>query len=203
MNIITLNNEIFTKNKKIICSPKNVVHKSIMSLAIYILLTSTVIHADTITETTFVKQQASPDVNKIDFMSFDLNHDSKLSMSEVGDVLFDAFDRDNNGAIDNIEYDKASVSTVISMEVTTLTFIDFDDDGVSDTSTISKDEFLKRSNLMRFDKDKDGLTPRDFMGSEVKAMDINHNNLIEKDEWQRQYALKVKPKVSISKRYNH
>jgi hypothetical protein len=55
---------------------------------------------------------------------------------------------------------------------------------------------------MRFDKDMDGLSPRDFMGSEVKAMDLNHNNLIEKDEWQRQYALNVKPESSIGKLYN-
>ncbi|MBL8641532.1 MAG: hypothetical protein JNL76_05375 [Alphaproteobacteria bacterium] len=160
-------------------------------------------NADTVTKTTIVESKDIPNVNKIDFMSFDVNHDGRLSIREVGDVLFGAFDTDKNGAIDNIEYDKNSVYTVIPMESTTLTFVDYDDDGHSDVYTVSKDEFLERSNLMRFDKDMDGLSPRDFMGSEVKEMDLNHNNLIEKDEWQRKYALIVKPKSSIGKRYNH
>ncbi len=174
----------------------------IIALTVALFLSSSIACADTITETRIVKNKDLPGVHKIDFMSFDANHDGRLSMREVGDVLFDAFDSDKNGAIDNIEYDRNNVYTVIPMEATTLTFVDFDDDGYSDTSTISKEDFLKRSNLMRFDKDMDGLSPRDFMGSEVKAMDLNHNNLIEKDEWQRQYALNVKPESSIGKLYN-
>ena len=182
---------------------RNIISRApILSLTVALFLSTSIAHADTITETTIVKNKDLPGVHKIDFMSFDANHDSRLSMREVGDVLFDAFDSDKNGAIDNIEYDRNSVYTVIPMEATTLTFVDYDDDGRSDTSTISKEEFLKRSNLMRFDKDMDGLSPRDFMGSEVKAMDLNHNNLIEKDEWQRQYALNVKPESSIGKLYN-
>jgi len=177
--------------------------RSGMAVAFALLLASPLAYADTVTKTTIVQSKEMPGVQKIDFMSFDANHDGKLSMREVGDTLFNAFDLDHNAAIDNIEYDKASVYTVIPMEVTTLTFIDYDDDGLSDHSVISKDEFLQRSNLMRFDKDMDGLSPRDFMGSEVKAMDMNHNNLIEKDEWQRQYALIVKPKAALGKRYNH
>jgi hypothetical protein len=192
----------FSKNKEIMSWSHKIKNKSVILPAMLMILATTVAHAETITKTTIVEQQTVEGVRKIDFMSFDLNHDSKLSMNEVGDVLFNAFDSDSNGAIDNIEYDKASVSTVIPMEVTTLTFIDYNDDGMSDVSRVNKDEFLERSNLMRFDKDKDGLSPRDFMGSEVKAMDMNHNNLIEKDEWQRQYALKVKPKAAIGKRYN-
>lgn len=174
----------------------------IIALTVALFLSSSIACADTITETRIVKNKDLPGVHKIDFMSFDANHDGRLSMREVGDVLFDAFDSDKNGAIDNIEYDRNNVYTVIPMEATTLTFVDFDDDGYSDASTISKEDFLKRSNLMRFDKDMDGLSPRDFMGSEVKAMDLNHNNLIEKDEWQRQYALNVKPESSIGKLYN-
>lgn len=159
-------------------------------------------HAETVKTTTIVENKPLPNVKRVDFMSFDTNHDGVLSMREVGDVLFDAFDKDGNGAIDNIEYDQASVYTVIPMEITNLTFTDYDSDGVDEKVTLTKDEFLERSNLMRFDKDMDGLSPRDFMGSEVKAMDLNHNNLIEKDEWEREYALKVQPKANVAKRYN-
>lgn len=159
-------------------------------------------HAETVKTTTIVENKTLPNVKRVDFMSFDINHDGVLSMREVGDVLFDAFDKDGNGAIDNKEYDEASVYTVIPMEATKLTFTDYDGDGVDEKVSMTREEFLDRSNLMRFDKDMDGLSPRDFMGSEVKAMDINHNNLIEKDEWEREYAAKVQPKVNLSKRYN-
>jgi len=159
-------------------------------------------HAETVKTTTIVENKDIPNVKRVDFMSFDVNHDGVLSMREVGDVLFDAFDKDGNGAIDNKEYDAPSVYTVIPMEATKLTYTDYNGDGVDEKITMTKEEFLERSNLMRFDKDMDGLSPRDFMGSEVKAMDINHNNLIEKDEWERAYAAKVQPKVNLEKRYN-
>ena len=159
-------------------------------------------NAEVVKTTTVVENKDLPNVKRVDFMSFDANHDGVLSMREVGDVLFGAFDKDGNGAIDNKEYDEASVYTVIPMEATKLTFTDYNADGVDEKVTLTREEFLERSNLMRFDKDMDGLSPRDFMGSEVKAMDINHNNLIEKDEWERAYAAKVQPKVNLSKRYN-
>lgn len=200
----TIPHHINAPYKGIIKGNRDFISKNItLCMAVALFAFTPVAHADTVTKTTIVENKDLPGVHRIDFMSFDANHDGRLSMREVGDVLFDAFDTDKNGAIDNIEYDKNSVYTVIPMEVTTLTFVDYDDDGHSDVYAISKDEFLNRSNLMRFDKDMDGLSPRDFMGSEVKAMDLNHNNLIEKDEWQRQYALVVKPKSSIGKLYNH
>lgn len=161
-----------------------------------------VAHSATVTETTIVEQKDLPNVKKVDFMAFDSNHDGVLTMQEVGDVLFEAFDRDSNGAIDNIEYDQRPVMTIIPMEATTLKFYDFNGDGTVQNVEMTKEDFLRQSNLMAFDKDMDGLSARDFMGSEVKAMDLNHNNLIEKDEWQRGYAEKVKPKAAIQKRYN-
>lgn len=160
------------------------------------------VNAETVKTTTIYETKTLPNVKKVDFMSFDANKDGVLGMREVGDVLFDAFDKDGNGAIDNNEYDEQSVYTIIPMEATKLTYTDYNNDGVDEKITLTKEEFLERSNLMRFDKDMDGLSPRDFMGSEVKAMDINHNNLIEKDEWVREYALKVQPKVNLHKRYN-
>lgn len=159
--------------------------------------------AETVTTTTIVEPKVLPNVKRIDFMALDADGSSVLSMREVGDVLFKAFDGDSNGAIDNIEYDQKSVMTVIPMEKTTLTLVDDDSDGKAEHTTLTQEEFLQRSGLMRFDKKMDGLSPRDFMGSEVKAMDLNHNNLIELDEWQREYAIKVKPKAAEQKRYNY
>ena len=123
---------------------KNTISRApIFGLTVALFLSSSIACADTITETRIVKNKDLPGVHKIDFMSFDANHDGRLSMREVGDVLFDAFDSDKNGAIDNIEYDRNSVYTVIPMEATTLTFVDFDEDGRSDSLTISKEEFFK------------------------------------------------------------
>lgn len=176
---------------------------SLIAPLIVLSCLNTAAHSATITETTLVEQKDIPNVRKIDFMAFDANKDGILMMQEVGDVLFSTFDLDKNGAIDNIEYDKRPVMTVIPMEATTLKFYDFASDGTVEHVELSKEDFLKQSNLMAFDKDMDGLSARDFMGSEVKAMDTNHNNLIEKDEWQQGYVDKVKPKAVFQERYNH
>lgn len=172
-------------------------------MALAALAITTQAHAETVTKVTVTESKPIPGVRQINFMSFDANKDGKLSMREVGDVLFGAFDGDHNGVIDNIEYDRASVMTVIPTEETTFTFYDYDSDGVTDMKEVGRDEFLARSNLMRFDKQFNGLSPRDFVNKNMNQLDLNHDNLIDKKEWQREYALIVKPKVAVQSRYNN
>lgn len=179
---------------------KNTAMTCLMALAV--MAVSTGAQAETVTQVTVTQSKPIPGVRQINFMSFDANKDGKLSMREVGDVLFDAFDGDHNGVIDNIEFDKGSVMTVIPTEKTTFTFYDYDSDGYTDAKEVGRDEFLARSNLMRFDKQFNGLSPRDFVNKNMNQVDLNHDNLIDKKEWQREYALIVKPKVALQSIYN-
>lgn len=156
----------------------------------------------TVVTTTNVAPEPVPGVRTINFMSFDANKDNRLSAREVGDVLFKAFDTDGNGMIDNVEYGKASVMTVIPMKATTFTFYDIDSDGAAENTSITQSEFLERSNLMAFDKKKDGLSPKDFMGKEMNKVDIDNDNYLELDEWRREYAAKVSLLVNADRRYN-
>lgn len=146
-----------------------------------------VTHADTVKTEVKVEQKDIPDANKVYFTSFDLNGDGILSKNEVGDRLYKSFDRDGNGLIDNIEWGKRSVITIVPMEKETLKLVDFDDDGRSEVATYSTEQFLQETGLSRFDKDNDGLSPREFVGEYFKQVDTSKNHFIEKKEWQAVY----------------
>ena len=154
--------------------------------------------AGTVSETTIVSSTPMPNVERINFMTFDMNKDNRLSMREVGDVLFDAFDGDKNGKLDSLEFDRNTVITVIPKESVTYTFYDYDNDGHAEASKITQTDFLERSKLMRFDTQQDGLSARDFIGRSHKELDVSRDNYVTKEEWQREYALIVKPKVNMN-----
>lgn len=177
---------------------------AILMASVGMVLTSTSIdaRAETVTEKTIVSQKEIPGVHKIDFMSFDENKDGVLEMKEVGDVLFTAFDRDGNGVIDNQEFDENPVMTVIPTEKTTYTFYDYNSDGKAEKAVMTQEDFLKKSSLMRFDTQYNGLSPKDFIGKSFKEVDMTHDNLLDLEEWQRVYADIVKPEAALQSNYN-
>ncbi|MDY0029063.1 MAG: hypothetical protein RBR86_03875 [Pseudobdellovibrionaceae bacterium] len=158
--------------------------------------------AETVIEKTIISQREIPGVHKIDFMSFDENQDGILEMKEVGDVLFTAFDRDGNSVIDNQEFDENPVMTVIPTEKTTYTFYDYNSDGKAEKAVMTQEDFLKKSSLMRFDTQYNGLSPKDFIGKSFKEVDMTHDNLLDLEEWQRVYADIVKPEAALQSNYN-
>ncbi len=162
----------------------------------------TAVNAETVTETTVVKTVDQPHLNKVDFTAFDINRDGVLSMPEVGEKLFYIFDLDGNEVIDNIEFTKESFNTIIPMEKDTFTFVDYDSDGRADQSAHTKETFLEQSRLIRFDKDKDGLSPKDFIELSFLKMDDNKSGAIELDEWKEEYITKVAPASAEQERYN-
>ncbi|MEK7801847.1 MAG: hypothetical protein AAB276_05275, partial [Pseudomonadota bacterium] len=134
------------------------------SVAIFLCAPVGYVHAATVTTETVVTAKAVPNTKKIDFMAFDANHDNILSMSEVGQKLFKLYDTDGNEVIDNIEYKKQSVMTIIPMQKEIFTFVDVNSDGSIDRAAYSYKDFIKLSGLMRFDNDMNGLSPEEFLG---------------------------------------
>lgn len=160
------------------------------------------VHAETVTTLDVVSQkEVSPHVTKIDFSAFDINKDNVLSMPEVGERLFYAFDQDGNEVIDNIEFNKKSVMTIIPMEHETYTFVDHNSDGTAEHVKYTKDNFIQTSRLMRFDNNMDGLTPAEFIGEGFLKLDIDNSNVIELDEWKKAYIASLSPPNADNERY--
>lgn len=158
--------------------------------------------ADTVTKETTVTQKELPGTNKVNFAAMDLNHDGILSRSEVGRKLFYIFDADGNEVIDNIEFDKPKVLTVIPLEKKELTMVDFDDDGIADVTKYTSEDFANFSMLNRFDKDNDGLSPEEFLGQSFLKTDTNRDKTIDIEEWRAAYIASVSPLAAKQYRYN-
>ena len=165
-------------------------------------LPATVNAETTVTTQTYVETQDIEGINKIDFSAFDVNKDGLYAKTEVGEKLFYTFDRDGNEVIDNLEWDNRSVYTITPMEKETFTFVDYNSDGYTELSTYTYDQFYKESALIRFDKNKNGLSASEFIGVGFQELDDNDSNTIELDEWKEAYIEMTKPKNAEQERYN-
>ncbi len=177
-------------------------HTFLLASAVFFMsVVGVTANADTVVEKTVVTQKELPDVEKIDFSAFDLNGDDILSMSEVGEKLFYTFDTDGNEVIDNIEFNHKQVMTIIPMEKRVFKFVDYDDDGRTDQSSYTYEEFIEQSMLMRFDENMDGLSPADFIKMSFLALDDDKSSVIELEEWKEEYLSTVLPH-NEPERYN-
>jgi hypothetical protein len=175
----------------------------IATAAVCILgVSATVVNAETVTTKTVVSTKHLNGVDRVNFASFDLNGDGILSMSEVGERLFYAFDMDGNEVIDNIEMNKKSVMTIIPMEKQTFKFVDDNNDGKTDEGAYTYETFIEKSKLMRFDKDMDGLSPSEFIGETLLKLDDNDSGMIELDEWKEAYTAMLHKPNAEQERYN-
>lgn len=159
-------------------------------------------HAETVTTTTVVTQKEVPNVRKTDLNAFDLNHDNILSIPEVGTKLFYLFDTDGNEVIDNVEFNNANFMTIIPMQEQTFTFVDSDSDGKAESSSYTYNTFFQESRLARFDKEMNGLSPADFIGSSFLELDDDNSKVIELPEWKEAYTIMVHAKNAEPERYN-
>jgi len=160
-------------------------------------------HAETvITTITTIEPLQLENANMIDMTAFDRDADNILSMKEVGEKLFEIFDRDGNMVIDNLEYAENSLLTIAPMERETLTFIDYAPTKWIDDISYTREEFMKTSQLTRFAGDLDGLSPEEFIGLSFLALDDNDDKAIDGEEWREAYAHLVKFPHEESERYN-
>lgn len=123
----------------------------------------------------------------VNLMDFDANGDGILSTREVGEMLFKLFDGDGNGLIDNVEYEKRNVMSVVPMEKETVVQYDFDNDGLPDKVERAHETFMEKTLLSRFDLVGEGISPHDFMGKGFLLVDINRSRFIELNEWRGAY----------------
>lgn len=158
--------------------------------------------AATVTKDTIVTQQELANTEKINFSDFDVNKDGRLSRAEVGETLFYIFDTDGNEVIDNIEYERPMVLTIIPMEKKEITTVDFDDDGIPDSTSFNTEEFYEQSMLARFAKDKNGLSAKDFLGQNYWQLDDNKDKTVDIKEFKRAYIQSLRPSAANPNRYN-
>jgi hypothetical protein len=123
----------------------------------------------------------------VNFLDFDLNGDGILSTQEVGEMLFKLFDSDGNALIDNVEFEKRNVMTVVPMQQETVVRYDFNNDGFPDKVERAHETFMEKTQLSRFDLAGGGLSPRDFVGKSFMRMDIDRSRFIELNEWRGAY----------------
>jgi hypothetical protein len=166
------------------------------------VLVPAVSNAETVTTRTYTHQKSVPDTKKVNFSAFDINGDGILSKQEVGARLFESFDGDKNGLIDNIEFDRKNVMTIIPMESETLRLVDYDSDGLVEKSTYSYTDFIQQSGLARFDNDMDGLSAREFLNGNFQELDLNDDNMFSLTEWKRAYANIYMPRHAQGQTYN-
>lgn len=165
---------------------------------------STPAQSATVTKDTVTVQQDVPGTKKVNFAAFDLNHDGRLSRNEVGTELFYIFDTDGNEVIDNIEYTKPMVLTIIPMEKQEITSVDFNDDGLPDNTTFNTDEFFKQSMLARFDKNHEGVSAQSFLnGRYYFTLDDNHDKTVDLKEFRSAYVKAITPSAANPNRYNN
>lgn len=158
-------------------------------------------NAETVHTETYVQPQEIEGATKINFSEFDYNKDGVYTKPEVGKKLFYVFDTDGNEVIDNIEWDKNSMYTITPMEKQIYKFEDYDDDGNPETATYTYETFYAASGLIRFDQNKNGLSPKEFIGVGFQELDDNDNNTIEPDEWEEAYTEMVAPPNAEQERY--
>lgn len=151
-----------------------------------------VVRSTTVTQT----RQIMPETGTrlVNFSDFDLNQDGILSTFEVGEMLFKLFDADGNEVIDNVEFERRNVMTLVPMEKETITSYDFDNDGLADRVERSYERVLEETHLSRFDNGGDGISPRDFVGKSFLAMDVNRDKAIELSEWRGAYIESIAEK---------
>lgn len=127
----------------------------------------------------------------INLNQFDLNGDNMLSTNEIAEMLFKLYDTDNNGLIDNNEYNvRYNVDVMPTKQNTVITY-DFNDDGKIDETKYTYETILKDTMLSRFDTNKNGLSAYDFTGDEFYAVDINKDKGIDLKEWQGTYITSI------------
>lgn len=144
-------------------------------------------NAEKVTTETYVHTQDVPGVEKISLSSFDANQNGALSMEEVGEKMFYAFDLDGNEIIDDNEWETQTVMTIVPMEKETYQYVDVDHDGVAESSTYTYETFYAESGLAMLDAEKDGLSAEEFINVGFYELDDDDNHKITLQEWEEAY----------------
>lgn len=139
-----------------------------------------------------IEQKSVSNRTRINFSELDINQDGVFSREEVGEKLFEVFDRDGNQVIDNIEMKRVGLITLAPMTKKTIETIDYHSSETPQKVRVSEEEFYRKSKLGMFDKNDDGLSPLDFLEMRFNKVDVRRDGVIDLYEWKRAYAASVK-----------
>lgn len=152
-----------------------------------------------------LKESITPDLpiisTTINLDKLDTNGDGIMARDEIGEALFKIYDQNGSMIIDNIEYARPVVSTVVPMKKTTVSIVEFDG-GSEVKKDITSQEFMETSGLAAFANGKDGLSARDFLGKSFNIVDVDDDHVIGAYEWKRAYAARVRPLHNEAFNYN-
>lgn len=162
-------------------------HLVFAASALAVMSAAPLAQAETVTTQTYVKPANMPHLKEVDFTVFDINRDGIFTMAEVGERLFQSFDKDSNGYIDNMEWDHKAVMTITPMKKETFKYVDYDDDGLVERSTYTYETFYTASGLTRFDANANGLSAKEFIDTGYRKLDSDDDNLISLHEWKEAY----------------
>lgn len=148
--------------------------------------------AETVETTT---QQVPPPPTKriINLKEFDLDGNGILSTDEVGEMLYKVFDTNLSGALEPEEYKNKSMLTVVPMEKTVTVTYDFNNDGIPDKTVNTAETFMQETQLAKFDKNKDGLSPEEFVSLPFEDADMDRDGKVDLAEWRSAYINMVNP----------
>lgn len=163
-------------------------NKYIFATAAVTLIGISVAQAETVITKTETTQKEIPNVEQVEFKAFDLNGDGTYSTAEVGQKLFKIFDANGDEQIDNIEWDQRHIYTIVPVQVETKEFFDYNDDGVIDEEKTSRETFFEATGLIKFDKNLNGLSAKEFIGVGFEKLDLDENKMISYDEWKSAYT---------------
>lgn len=144
----------------------------------------------------------APGAMMVNFMDYDLDGDGHLSQEEAGKMLFKLFDTDGNEIIDNVEYEKRTVATVVPMERETVVTIENSKPDVPNEVRHSVTRYFEVTDLTQYDKDGKGISPRDFTDRSFMEMDTNRDKSIDAKEWRTGYDAKFAAEQAIKPRIN-
>ena len=156
----------------------------------------------TVVTRTVTQEQAPLAPRRFNQMDFDIDRDGILSTAEVGDSIFKLYDADGNDVIDNIEFERRAVMTVVPMVSSTAAVYDFDNDGFADRTEYSYETFMAGTQLSRFDRNLNGLSAREFAGMSFTEADADNSKVIEPNEWRGLYIASLNRENREDARFN-
>jgi len=166
---------------------KQTVHETPSGANVVNTETTTTSSSSVTTHTATEPMPVTGNARVIHVEDFDTNGDHILSTQEIGDALFRLYDTDGNQVIDNNEYERPAVLTIAPVAKTTTVTYDFNNDGIPDKQVVTQQQFMEKTQLSRFDKNGNGLSPHEFTGKYFNQVDVDKSKVIEMKEWQGVY----------------
>lgn len=157
---------------------------------------------EVITTTTIERTVLAPGTRVYKLSDVDVDGDGMLSRADVGKFLFKLYDTDGNMVIDNIEYERPLILTVLPVERETIVTYDLNGDGTADGKEVTYEVYMRETMLSRFSKNEKGLSAHDFTGKTFRNADINKNHFVDIKEWEATYNEALNSQLQRDAEYN-